>query len=53
MFVGRENVLEEIKTRFQGVGQCHERVALVGLAGVGFAVPERKLFESQTNVTAC
>ncbi|KAL4745419.1 P-loop containing nucleoside triphosphate hydrolase protein [Aspergillus terricola var. indicus] len=34
-FVGREGILDEIKKRHAGLGQRHERVALVGLAGVG------------------
>ncbi|KAF3392458.1 hypothetical protein F1880_008921 [Penicillium rolfsii] len=35
MFVGREAVISAIKERLQAIGQGHERVALVGLAGVG------------------
>jgi hypothetical protein len=35
MFVGREAVTSAIKERHKTIGQCHERVALVGLAGVG------------------
>lgn len=35
MFVGRENILEDMKTRCRTIGQSHERVALVGLAGIG------------------
>jgi hypothetical protein len=35
MFVGREDILQEIKKRYQAIGQRHERAALVGLAGVG------------------
>jgi hypothetical protein len=45
MFVGRAEILAELQTRHQANGQRHERLALVGLAGVGFAVPSRKLFE--------
>jgi hypothetical protein len=39
MFVGRETVISAIKKRHEEIGQTHERVALVGLAGVGLAVP--------------
>ncbi|CAI7602083.1 unnamed protein product [Penicillium manginii] len=35
MFVGREAVIRAIKERQRATGQRHERVALVGLAGVG------------------
>ncbi|KUM57416.1 hypothetical protein ACN42_g9770 [Penicillium freii] len=35
MFVGREAVVSAIKERHKAIGQRHERVALVGLAGVG------------------
>ncbi|KAJ5565742.1 hypothetical protein N7535_007380 [Penicillium sp. DV-2018c] len=35
MFVGREAVISAIKERHKAIGQRHERVALVGLAGVG------------------
>jgi hypothetical protein len=35
MFVGRETVISAIKERHKDIGQTHERVALVGLAGVG------------------
>jgi hypothetical protein len=35
MFVGREDILQEIKMRYHAIGQQHERAALVGLAGVG------------------
>jgi hypothetical protein len=45
MFVGREAVISAIKERLQAIGQGHERVALVGLAGVGLAVPIRKPFK--------
>ncbi|KAL3428598.1 hypothetical protein BDV09DRAFT_201434 [Aspergillus tetrazonus] len=34
-FIGREGILDEIKKRHAGLGQRHDRVALVGLAGVG------------------
>ncbi|KAJ5366092.1 hypothetical protein N7541_000033 [Penicillium brevicompactum] len=35
MFIGREAVISAIKERHKAMGQRHERVALVGLAGVG------------------
>ena len=35
MFVGREAVISTIKEKHGPIGQCHERVAVVGLAGVG------------------
>ncbi|KAJ5917515.1 hypothetical protein N7466_011069 [Penicillium verhagenii] len=35
MFVGREAVISAIKASHTAIGQRHERVALVGLAGVG------------------
>ncbi|CAI7603357.1 unnamed protein product [Penicillium viridicatum] len=35
MFVGREAVIHAIKEEQKAIGQRHERVALVGLAGVG------------------
>lgn len=35
MFVGREAVISVIKERHKTIGQRHERVALVRLAGVG------------------
>ncbi|OQE11585.1 hypothetical protein PENVUL_c002G01829 [Penicillium vulpinum] len=35
MFIGREDIIEEIEKRFQAMGHQHERVALQGLAGVG------------------
>ncbi|KAJ5410945.1 uncharacterized protein N7487_005304 [Penicillium crustosum] len=34
MFIGREAVISAIKERHKAIGQRHERVALVGLAGV-------------------
>ncbi|KAJ5893421.1 hypothetical protein N7495_005112 [Penicillium taxi] len=34
MFIGREAVISAIKNRHKAIGQSHERVALVGLAGV-------------------
>ncbi|KAL4742399.1 hypothetical protein BDV11DRAFT_167246, partial [Aspergillus similis] len=34
-FVGREGILDKIKKRHAGIGQRHDRVALIGLAGVG------------------
>jgi hypothetical protein len=39
MFVGRKAVIRAIKERHGAIGQRHERVALVGLAGVGLAIP--------------
>jgi hypothetical protein len=42
MFVGREAVISAIKGKHGAIGQRHERVALVGLAGVGLAVPIRQ-----------
>jgi hypothetical protein len=44
MFVGREAVIRAIKERQMATGQRHERVALVGLAGVGLDLPTRKAF---------
>jgi hypothetical protein len=38
MFVGREAVISAIKEKHGTIGQRHERVALVGLAGVGLDV---------------
>jgi hypothetical protein len=35
MFVGREAVISAIKEKYGAIGQRHERVALLGLAGVG------------------
>ncbi|KAJ6003890.1 hypothetical protein N7540_013172 [Penicillium herquei] len=35
MFVGREAIISAIKQRHKAIGQRHERVALVGLAGIG------------------
>jgi hypothetical protein len=35
MFVGRESVISAIKEKHEEISQSHERVALVGLAGVG------------------
>lgn len=35
MFVGREAVISAIQEGHKAIGQRHERVALVGLAGVG------------------
>jgi hypothetical protein len=34
MFMGREAVISAIKDAHNKIGQRHERVALVGLAGV-------------------
>jgi hypothetical protein len=45
MFVGRKAVISAIKERHEAIGQRHERVALVGLAGVGLDVPMRKPVE--------
>jgi hypothetical protein len=42
MFVGREAVINAITEKHRAIGQRHERVALVGLAGVGLDVPIRK-----------
>lgn len=38
MFVGREAVISAIKEKHGAIGQRHERVALVGLGGVGLAI---------------
>jgi predicted ATPase len=35
MFVGREAVISAIEEKHRAIGQRHEWVALVGLAGVG------------------
>ncbi|CAG7947031.1 unnamed protein product [Penicillium salamii] len=35
LFVGRESVISAIKKRHMAIGQRHERMALVGLAGAG------------------
>lgn len=43
MFVGREAVISSIKEVHKAIGRRHERVALVGLAGVGLAVPKESL----------
>ena len=45
MFVGREAMIRAIKERQTATGQRYKRVALVGLAGVGLAIPIRKPFE--------
>jgi hypothetical protein len=45
MFVGREAVVSAIKEIHKAIDQRHERVALVGLAGVGLAVPIRRPLE--------
>jgi len=45
VFVGREAVICAINERQMATGQRHERVALVGLAGVGLAFSTRKPFE--------
>lgn len=45
MFVGREAVISAIKEKHGAIGERHERVALVGLAGVGLAIPKRKSVE--------
>jgi hypothetical protein len=39
MFVGREDIIETINEKVRVIGHGHERMALVGLAGVGFVVP--------------
>jgi hypothetical protein len=46
MFVGREAVLSAIKGRHGAIGQYHARVALVGLGGVGLAIPQESLLLS-------
>jgi hypothetical protein len=45
MFVGRQTVISAIKEKHWAIGQHHERVALVGLAGVGLAIPMKKSVE--------
>ncbi|KAJ6016490.1 hypothetical protein N7540_011081 [Penicillium herquei] len=45
LFVGRKAEISAIKEKHGTIGQRHERVAFVGLGGVGFAVSIRKLFE--------
>ncbi|KAI7973725.1 hypothetical protein EIK77_000227 [Talaromyces pinophilus] len=45
MFVGREDVISVVTEKHAAIGQRHERVALVGLAGVGLASPLRKVIE--------
>lgn len=35
MFVGRESVISVIKEKHGAIVQRHERVALMGLAGIG------------------
>lgn len=45
MFVGREAVISAIKEIHGAIGQHHERAALVGLAGVGLAIPISKPVE--------
>lgn len=45
MFVGREAVISAIKEIHGAIGQHHQRVALVGLAGVGLAIPISKPVE--------
>ena len=42
MFVGREDVISMVIEKHAVIWQRHERVALVGLAGVGFALPIKK-----------
>lgn len=42
MFVGREDVISTVTEKHAAIGQHHERVALVGLASVGFALPIKK-----------
>jgi hypothetical protein len=39
LFVGREDIIGTIKEKHRVISQRHERVALVGLAGVGLVVP--------------
>lgn len=45
MFVGREAEISAIKEEHGMISQRHERVAFVGLAGVGLAVPLREPVE--------
>lgn len=46
MFVGREDMIRVIQEKHGAVGQRHERVALVGLAGVGLAMyPHHRVSE--------
>jgi hypothetical protein len=42
MFVGREDIIETINEKVRMIGHGHERIALVGLAGVGFVVPIKR-----------
>lgn len=42
MFVGREAVISAIEKVLGAIGQHHKRAALVGLAGVGLAIPISK-----------
>lgn len=45
MFVGREAEINAIKEKHGTIGLRHERVAFVGLAGVGLAVPLKEAVE--------
>lgn len=42
MFVGRDTVIGAIKEKHGVIGGRHARVALVGLGGVGLAIPITK-----------
>ena len=42
MFVGCEDVISTVTEKHAAIGQRHERVALVGLAGVGLALSIEK-----------
>jgi hypothetical protein len=50
MFVGREEIIETINEKVRVIGQGHERMALVGLAGVGLVVPFKRAVCIPTNV---
>ncbi|KAJ5765936.1 hypothetical protein N7520_005495 [Penicillium odoratum] len=43
IFVGREAVISAVKERHGAIGQRHERVALVGLAGVGTVIQKNQI----------
>lgn len=38
-FVGRNEVLQQLKDRSKSIGEAHSRVALFGLGGVGSLLP--------------
>jgi hypothetical protein len=44
VFVGRKYEINAIEKKHGTIGQRHERVALVGLAGVGLDIPIREPF---------